>query len=942
MAHKTKAYRELIQKKKQQNKMAKKQRNIDSSSPQPKKVSKRSVKKKAKELRSYEAAAKNAAAPINVSEGVEFTEKPTKSKSKTIPQQIAKFEKEGLISKEKPKGGITTVKQTIAGERPENIQKGHQQAIKKAITGSKDGVLNSEAYDAINKEYNNKLTSAGLVESEVMPEGDSPTTVIEENARNEAVINHVPNEEYKVTAEKISVLPQATKAIGEMQATKHEAITRALTEEEQAEQGITTSTGEKVDDLITKNSLVAHQDETYNAMVSGNPAFKAMGENYRKAAKNAAGASSEPAIEALGLQQYYPDINQPIAKGSYSRQTLGSGNIYVGGGGFFPIGVVDARRRALEKEAQAKAKKKQQVMELMFAKSAPQYQDQFYDAGMDMLNKYGEASGWDFGKMMDMDTKLSREFWRESFELQSFGKRSLFLNERVDDILKKAYATDGTYVPPQSIEAGIKWMEGSMNLPEMMKNKKLVQQVERTVQAYDNLTTTSEAIVEVMQKDETLLNINTAEPFDSPEEAAEFADAMKTFQGGNVDDKYWATLKLVGEDRIDAMVEAYFPRRKHYVGGGSSDEIKAAKLDLKKMIVSSISTNVELKTKTLNHGNARQAMARRKEKKEDARTWTTINNRSKNNQAKSGIAGLLNATDDPESRAENLVGGYSTLMGSQGYIDKETGMLYGNVPLQQAQRNAPQDISVGATGVTFKYHFTPIKSKSFDKKYGETVYDVDETRSASPNEIQEYLRNKEQRFWTKQDHAYMNMSSTTVIPNQTMVEARHGFGRRDKDGVVKYVGIDSDAGDAEMSDDYAQLQYSGQYTFDMPVINPTTGKQDKVVWFTDPASGSEVVPVAVKLYDEAQMDKYAKKGWIKGTPTLLTEKTTVDLGNMQLEIPISDPNKRAVVDSDWGTAGKTITTTANQEGEYTENEGTGSTGQNDSEDVTPTPEDVEL
>lgn len=64
----------------------------------------------------------------------------------------------------------------------------------------------------------------------------------------------------------------------------------------------------------------------------------------------------KPSTTALAESTYYPGINDPILKGMSSSKTLGSQPIFVRSGGFFPFGVLDARKKALQDAAKERAK----------------------------------------------------------------------------------------------------------------------------------------------------------------------------------------------------------------------------------------------------------------------------------------------------------------------------------------------------------------------------------------------------------------------------------------------------------------------------------------------------------------------------------------------------------------------------------------------------------
>jgi hypothetical protein len=61
--------------------------------------------------------------------------------------------------------------------------------------------------------------------------------------------------------------------------------------------------------------------------------------------------SKNPSPGALPIEQYYPGINDPIAKGNYSGSVIGSTTLFAPGGGYMPFGVVAAREKAIQDAA---------------------------------------------------------------------------------------------------------------------------------------------------------------------------------------------------------------------------------------------------------------------------------------------------------------------------------------------------------------------------------------------------------------------------------------------------------------------------------------------------------------------------------------------------------------------------------------------------------------
>ena len=188
---------------------------------------------------------------------------------------------------------------------------------------------------------------------------------------------------------------------------------------------------------ITKQSIDQVSDELFADEWEGSdPEMRRKAEISLAVMKRRREAQGEPAIEKLGLQDYFPNAGHRVAVGSYSRKTLGSGNIYAGAGFVAPMGIVDARRRALAKQARAKATDKTRAMESLYAQGAIQYQPKIDKMSLELTEKYGQLTGYDWDVLSDRTTPIGREFWKETVKMQTFAKQTLNLNKVAEKIQK--------------------------------------------------------------------------------------------------------------------------------------------------------------------------------------------------------------------------------------------------------------------------------------------------------------------------------------------------------------------------------------------------------------------------------------------------------------------------------------------------------------------------
>ena len=83
-------------------------------------------------------------------------------------------------------------------------------------------------------------------------------------------------------------------------------------------------------------------------------------------------------VQTLGVQDYFPDIADKIAVGTFQGSRIGSQTIYSGAGGLAPMGLYDAKRRALKERF--KMSQKSIENSLKFDQVPPPYNDVYQGA----------------------------------------------------------------------------------------------------------------------------------------------------------------------------------------------------------------------------------------------------------------------------------------------------------------------------------------------------------------------------------------------------------------------------------------------------------------------------------------------------------------------------------------------------------------------------------
>jgi len=320
--------------------------------------------------------------------------------------------------------------------------------------------------------------------------------------------------------------------------------------------------GESPDSKITKEQITAAGEDVINNLVNsgfqGEDAeanLKMLGE----IAKRQKTAKREPAIiEQLGYKDYFPTGQQPIAVGSYSRKTLGSGNIYAASGLTVPMAIVDARSRAISAEAKAQAKKVSKLLEQSWAVPA-QYQPRMDSLARDYFEKYGKAVNWDYSLLTDPTSAIARKFKEEGVRLSLFEKQVNDIETRADKILKQSIGKDSSAidVPKEVLDAIYQWKEGMTDLEGLMNNKKFGE-ITTLLKSYDNMTYYAQQQATAVKGQMDKFLIKDAD-ITSSEQAASINDALETItKGADSDNMAYAYRKLIDPTRLRAMAEGIY------------------------------------------------------------------------------------------------------------------------------------------------------------------------------------------------------------------------------------------------------------------------------------------------------------------------------------------------------------------------------------------------
>lgn len=329
-------------------------------------------------------------------------------------------------------------------------------------------------------------------------------------------------------------------------------------------------------------------------------------DEFRKSINDDKKSAVEPAIEALGVHDYFPSIGFNINVGSYSGKVLGNVPIFVAGGGQLPFGVMDARKRALEKQAKEKAVLADKLKNLNIDTS-PQYQMQFDEMVMKTHESYLKDAGYDALALTNGKTQLSRGYLNDVRRLETASKEIMY----VDEIAKKIKQDlkDGRTVPVDTINLLTGWEAGKLNLEDFIKEGGKMPQIAQQLKSYDNITQRTDELAKQITTNDAGMTIRPLDPNKMTTDSdylTKAADVFKYSKGQGYD-KYMSLLGTYYDTKkLNDLVEHEWENNNFYRGLSQkeNDELKG---EFASLLASKIGSKIEPDLKTVANDRAEMA-----------------------------------------------------------------------------------------------------------------------------------------------------------------------------------------------------------------------------------------------------------------------------------------------------------------------------------------------
>lgn len=353
-------------------------------------------------------------------------------------------------------------------------------------------------------------------------------------------------------------------------------------------------------------------------------------------------------VEKLGVQDYYPNVGKDIAVGTFSGSRIGSQTIYSGAGALLPMGLYDARKRALSEAAKEKKKQLDKFFDVI--ETAPQYSKAVNESWNSWLNENLAKYNFDADKFLS-DPNMRKEYAKRL----SNAKDITYWATWADGYLKdseneKNYGTaEGVKIAGQIKMAVIDHMDEIASGKKSLKDFIDIDKAKLYQNIIPQMDIVAKKALNASNLGEMPINMKTGvagmDPEDFAQERDEFMVKLKSGSLGN--DEYLSGFKkfFTGdyERIVDGLIES----------GKFSEEQRDAAIDY---FAGQMQEQVKLKHEfikndTLEYAklaeNRRQFNAEFERKKEEGKTpWTVANelmNRTNQSTGKNMQQELLDA-----------------------------------------------------------------------------------------------------------------------------------------------------------------------------------------------------------------------------------------------------------------------------------------------------------
>jgi len=421
--------------------------------------------------------------------------------------------------------------------------------------------------------------------------------------------------------------------------------------------------------------------------------------DIQRKAMDAYGNIPDVVMEKLQVDDYYPNIRKDIAVGNWSGRYLGSQTIYAPAGMRLPLGLYDARKRALKEAAKERQASLDKIMTI--PETAEAYQSQFSESFLSGLNDLMGKNGWNPNTALrDPDTRA----YIARYEAKA---KEIIKTTTYADAVLTAYKDENQYVPDEFKDAAIKIKYATIdNFQDILDGKSNMVNLLKEAMIYEDLTPDvielSKTLLSPDRLSDMPINLKTGGKYDSETFVKEKNQFLMDMKSGIVGKKQFAegAVKFFGGD-YEQMIEQLVESK-----NGSQEQVEP----LKKLFLSMMQDQIEIKYRdvaTDEIAERRLALDRAKFQYEvdQGNYFGNVNDgfNKPNPQINNGkpfdqAIAEANAITDPTRRKNSIKSVMATYFPGQTYQTDKDGRVYSFVPASNmlaAQNATPKDLSRG-------------------------------------------------------------------------------------------------------------------------------------------------------------------------------------------------------------------------------------------------------
>lgn len=260
-------------------------------------------------------------------------------------------------------------------------------------------------------------------------------------------------------------------------------------------------------------------------------------------------------VEKLGVQDYYPEIGRDIAVGTFTGSRIGSQTIYSGAGGLLPMGLYDARKRALNESAKAKQAEIDKILSI--PDTTPQLKESFSQYAYNTL--YNDLARNNFNPASFFRDK---EAMQNKYRMESVAKNLTYATERAKSMLESSVGKDGkpgTYIPEDLKKQMRNFLSGAVdNAEDYYSGKKDISNFTNQMKTYSNGTVWIDSRRDEWVKNptEAPISLKTGKEL-TDANIAEINGAVKAIEEGSSDSDSYMTLLKKYYDINPAVIDRW-------------------------------------------------------------------------------------------------------------------------------------------------------------------------------------------------------------------------------------------------------------------------------------------------------------------------------------------------------------------------------------------------